>query len=85
MTDLNLEKVFERGELIEELRREAKSLNIPAGLAEEIIKKVVTGVCKWLEKREIITKNDLERVVSRELDKYNKDLAYIYRNRDKII
>ena len=79
------EKNFERKELVEELRRESKSLGIPAGSSETIIEEVVKNVCLWLEKRSLITKGDLERVVSRELDKYNEDLAYIYRNRDKII
>ncbi len=83
--DLNLEKIFRRGELVKELRREARSLKLPEGSSEVIIKKVTENVCKWLEKRNTITKDDLERVVSRELDKYNKDLAYIYRHRDKII
>ena len=81
----SLEKNFERRDLAEELRRDSKSLGIPAGSADIIIDSVIESVCSWLEKRSLITKDDLERVVSRELDKYNKDLAYIYRNRDKII
>ncbi|MBQ6147423.1 hypothetical protein IJH66_02625 [Candidatus Saccharibacteria bacterium] len=80
-----LETVFKSEDLAEELRRESRSLGLPAGSAEDVIKKVTEGVCLWLEERNIITKSDLERVVSRELDKYNADLAYIYRNRDKII
>lgn len=78
-------KSFEKSALVDELRRESKSLGIPAGSAELIIRNVVNNVCCWIEKRNMITKNDLERVVSLELDKYNADLAYIYRNRDKII
>ncbi len=76
---------FEKSALVDELRRESRSLGIPAGSAESVIQKVVENVCLWLEERNMITKSDLERVVSRELDKYNADLAYIYRNRDKII
>ena len=78
-------KSFEKSDLIDELRRESKSVGIPAGSAELIIRKVIEGICPWLEERNMITKSDLEWVVSRELDKYNADLAYIYRNRDKII
>ena len=82
---MELEKIFEERELAEELKRESRSLGIPVGSSEKIIEEVVASVCLWLEKRSLITQDDLERVVSRELDKYNKDLAYIYRNRDKII
>ncbi len=77
--------VFDERKLADELRCESRSLGIPAGSAEVIIEEVIKSVCTWLEKRSLITKGDLERVVSRELNKYNEDLAYIYRNRDKII
>jgi hypothetical protein len=33
----------------------------------------------------VITKADFERMVARELKKYNADFAYVYQNRDKII
>ena len=80
-----MKKTFEKSSLVDELRRESKSLGIPAGSAEIIIQKVIENICPWLEERSIVTKSDLERVVSLELDKYNSDLAYIYRNRGKII
>ena len=40
-------------------------------------------IAKAYEK--IITDADLTRAISKELKKYNKDFAYVYQNRDKII
>ena len=71
--------------LTKELKIDAKAVGIPSGATEEFIKRTVADATKELEKRSIITEQDLKRVVSKELQKYNADLAYVYRNRDKII
>jgi len=67
------------------LETDARALNLPEESVKPIIARVLQAVLDWLENREIITKSDLERVVSSELDKYSPDLALVYRNRDKII
>ena len=79
------DQIFSPEELVSELQSESRSLGLPAGSAEPIIERVLHAVLTWLEERNIITKNDLERVVSSELDKYSPDLAFVYRNRGKVI
>lgn len=79
------EELFSPDALVSRLKSDACSLNLPEGSVEPIIERVIHAVLTWLETRDIITKSDLERVVSSELDKYSPDLALVYRNRDKII
>ena len=78
-------ETFSPDTLVSRLQTDARSLNLPEGSVEPIIERVLHAVLTWLETRDIITKSDLERVVSLELDKYSPDLALIYRNRGKII
>ncbi|MBR3180460.1 hypothetical protein IKF63_00030 [Candidatus Saccharibacteria bacterium] len=80
-----MSEVFCPDNLVAEIRKESKTLNLPENSINSIIAKVLESVLSWLENREIITNNDLERVVSCELDKYSKDLAFLYRHRNKII
>lgn len=79
MKDLN-EKV-----LIKELEIDAKAVGIPSGAAEIFIEKSISAAKKSLKSKKIITKKDLTLAISKELKKYNPDLAYVYKNRDKII
>ena len=67
------------------LRLHAKALRIPSGSADIFIKKAEKSALKTLGNRKIITDDDLKRAISRELKKYNPDLAYVYENYDKII
>lgn len=76
--------IFDKAALSKEIKLEAKALGIPVGAAEVFIKKSVDGVGKKLSNRKIITNKDLERAVYTELKKYNADLAYVCKNRDKI-
>ena len=77
--------IFSPEELVNHLKTDARSLNLPENSVEPIIERVVHAVLSWLENREIITRSDLDRVVSNELDKYSPDLALVYRNKDKVI
>lgn len=67
------------------LKLHAKGLGIPSGAAEDFIKQSIKGAKKTLAKKQIITDADLTRAISKELKKYNKDLAYVYKNCDIII
>ncbi|MBR3229048.1 hypothetical protein IKF67_02350 [Candidatus Saccharibacteria bacterium] len=80
MDDVLDEKKFKKTLLID-----AKAVGIPVGAAEIFIDKSIKDAKKALKTKKIITENDLERTVSRELKKYNADLAYVFKNRDKII
>ena len=80
-----MSELFSPETLVSGLKTDARALNLPEASVEPIIARVLHAVLEWLENREIVTKSDLERVVSSELDKYSPDLALVYRNRDKII
>lgn len=71
--------------LIKNLKIDAKAVGIPAGAAEIFIEKSLQAAAKTLKNKKIITEKDLERAITKELKKYNADLAYVYENRDKII
>jgi len=76
---------FSRRALISEIMFEARVLNRHFGAAEIIAEKVADEVEAWAKKRTFITEDDITRVASEKLEKYDKDLAYIYKNRGKII
>lgn len=67
------------------LKHDAKALDIPIGAAEIFIDKAVSAATKTLETKKIITSDDLDREITKELKKYHKDLAYVYKNRGTII
>ena len=71
--------------LTRELKIDAVGIGIPVGAAESFIKHALKDAEKQLKTKKIITKNDLERIIAKELKKYNANLAYVYKNRDKII
>ena len=68
-----------------DILREARVLGLHATFATKISESVVQKVEHYLENHPVVTDKDINLVVSRELKKYSPDLAYIYRNRDKII
>lgn len=72
-------------ELRKTLKIDARAIGIPSGAAEAFIDRTLKSAKQTLKHKKIITKNDLERVITKELKKYNADFAYVYENRDKII
>ena len=76
---------FSRKVLISEIMFEARVLNRHLGSAGIIAEKVADEVEKWASEREIVTEDDITKVASKKLQKYDKDLAYIFENRDKIV
>ena len=68
-----------------ELKINMKALGIPSGSAEIFTEKIINGVQKSLKSKSIITEQDLNRLIAVEAKKYNADLAYVYKNRDKIV
>lgn len=77
--------IFSSEKLRKDLLAESRALRIHVGFAEIIAEKCSKAVEKYLEIHPIVTEADIEKIVYTELKKYNKDLAYIYHNRDKII
>ncbi len=79
------EEFFSPEALVMRLKTDSRALGYPEGSAEPIIERVLSAVLAWLDNRNIVTRGDLERVVTSELDKYSPDLALIYRNKDQVI
>ena len=76
---------FSVSELKEDLFREARALRIHGGFAEQIVEKVLKKVNAYRKTHPVVTKKDIDLLVYRELKKYHEDLAFIYKNRGKII
>lgn len=77
--------VFSEKDLQEDLARSAKAVGIPTNTAVIIAEKITPKVADRMSKRAIVTTDDYNNFIAEEAEKYNKDLAYIYKNRDKII
>lgn len=65
--------------------RQAKGLRLPEGWAEQIAERVAKATDKWIADKEIVTEKDLEIFICKELKELNPDIAFAYKNRDKII
>lgn len=76
---------FSRRVLKRDILREAKILKIAAGSAEAIADITVEKVAKWADGRGKITEEDLDRIVAKKIEPYNADLAYVFKERGKII
>lgn len=78
-------KDFNQKEIIKDLKINARAVGIPVGAAEVFIEKTLKAIEKDLKSKQIITETDLNRLIAKEMRKYNRDLAYVYKIRDKII
>lgn len=76
---------FSENQLMLDLKKEAKALNLEQGAAELIAKEVTKKVSRWVTDKTAITQSDLNRKIVAEVRKYNKDLAFILGERNKII
>lgn len=80
-----VELEFSEKQLINDLKREAKVLNLEQGAAELIATEVAKRIQLWMTDKPTITQSDLDRRIITEVRKYNKDLAFILGERNKII
>lgn len=76
---------FSEETLKEELLQQARALKIPAGAAEAMVAEITEKVAKWVRRRPAVTVDDIRQRIALEAEKYNKDLAYVYKNHGKII
>ena len=74
-----------RKKIHDEITREARVLGIHPGTAEIIADKVTEKVMTWSKKRSMITEDDLNQRLAKEIKKYNEDLAYLFESKGKII
>ena len=80
-----LELKFSEEQLVEDLKHEAKVLKLEQGAAELIATQVAKKIKQWITNMPTITQSDLDRQIMAEVKKYNKDLAFILGERNKII
>ena len=78
-------KPYSSTALKKQIIADAKSLKIAEKWAETIAEKTVKHVDAWIKGRGTVTEADLNRVAHQKLKTYNADLAYIFKNRGKII
>jgi len=65
--------------------RYAKGVRQPEGWAEQMAERVACVTDKWIADKDIVTEDDLRKVIIKELERLNEDVAFAYRNHDKII
>ena len=78
-------KEYSSAALKKQIISDAKSLQIPEKWAETIANKTAKHVDTWLKNRGTVTEADLIRVAYTKLKELNPDIAYIYKNRGKIL
>ena len=76
---------FSEKALLKDILKEAKVLKISDETAGKYAKIVSGRVAGWASKRATVTQPDINSQVAKEIKKYNKDLAFIYENKGKII
>lgn len=76
---------FSEADLYDDLIKSAKVAGLSKKVATPMAKVIVEKVAKRVQKRSVMTIDDLNRFVATEAEKFNKDLAYDYKNRGKII
>lgn len=76
---------FSKAYVVKDIMLEAKVLGISAGAAKVFAEKVAEKVAKWAERRESVTEDDINTQIAKEINRYSKDLAFVYKNRGKII
>lgn len=77
--------IFNEKSLHDDLLHSTKAIGLSLAAAEIIATKVTTRVAARLAKRSVATTDDLNRFIATEAEKYSQDLAYVYKNRGKII
>ncbi len=69
----------------ESVLRHAKALRLPEGWAEQVAERVAKATDKWIDDKDVVTEDDLKNFICKELDEISPDIAFAYRNHDKII
>lgn len=77
--------IYSHKGVAQSVKRYALSVDIPEGWAEQLAERTATATDKWIANKNTVTESDLSRFISNELKRISPDLAFAYRNRDKII
>lgn len=76
---------YSSAKLKSQIKADARSLGIAEKWAETIASRTAQHVDQWLKDRTTITEADLTRVACQKLRELSPDIAYIYKNRGKIL
>lgn len=76
---------YSRDNLKKEILKHAHSLRLPPKWAETIAEKTATDVDTWLKNRTTVTEDDIRRIAHQTLKKLHPDIAFVFKNYDKII
>ena len=75
---------FSKSDLARELKIHARAIGLPSGATETFVSLTIRNVSKRLSQGDYPPAT-VRNVVAIELKKYSPDLAYAYKNHDKII
>ena len=76
---------YSRDRLKKEILLHARSLRLAPKWAETIAEKTAADVDKWLKNRTTVTEEDIRRIAHKTLEKLTPDVAFIFKNYDKIL
>lgn len=65
--------------------RYARSQNVPENWAKQIAERVAKATDAWIDNKDTATEDDLRKVIYKEIKVLDPDLAFAYKNHDKII
>ena len=68
-----------------DLLKQARALNVSQAVVEKYAGAVAEKVERWVTARGKVTEDDINSKIAKEVKKYNRDIAFIYENRGKII
>lgn len=76
---------YSRDGIKQHILRNARSIKLPQGWAEQIAERVAKSIDDWIADKELVTEDDIRIEIAKELEPLSPDLAFAYRNHDKII
>ena len=65
--------------------RYARSQNVPENWAKQIAERGSKATDAWIADKDTVTEEDLRRIIYNEIKILDPDLAFAYKNHDKII
>lgn len=65
--------------------RYARSQNVPENWAKQIAGRVSKATDAWIADKDTVTEEDLRKIIYNEIKILDPDLAFAYKNHDKII
>lgn len=78
-------QAFSQEKLHNSIRSACLSVRTPEGEANTTADRVTHAVILWLANKPVVTSNDLRRIASAHLSRYQPDAAYLYHHHRFII